>query len=518
MNPDQTSLWHRIQAHALDDPFAPCPFSSRLAKENAWGPAFTQRVLEEYRRFAFLAVAAGHPVSPSDAVDQAWHLHLLYTRDYWGEFCPGVLRTPLHHGPTRGGADEHHKFADWYGRTLASYRNFFGEPPVDIWPNPASHPEAVRIDPARHWVIAKPRWLAGMRQMFSRLRPTPREAVAKPTLVVSSASARVGTVLGLGFVVLHLWPTRMAAASSPGWPFGLPGPAFLEFFSVLMVVLGIGAVLLRRHLRQPVELAAKKPMLDGYEAAYLAGGPARTFAVALVGVAHRKLIEVNKGIAVRTATSAPANLPIIERAICAAAQPTGTTLRTVRGCARGAVEGICASLVEQGMVLDDTAARKARLLPVAVMAIAWVIGAIKYKIGQDLGRPVGWLMVFLALVTAAMLVFILKRPRLSRRGERALENLRTEYSSLESDNGKALRGSEAPLLLPLAVGLFGASVLQSTPLYGLEHELGSLLSRRKDSLGGGGCSSCGTAGSSCGGGGGSCGGGGGCGGCGGGGD
>ena len=112
MTSEQLALWQRIASHPLDDPAAPLPFSLRLAKENTWSLGFVRRAVEEYRRFAFLAVAAGHPVSPSDAVDQVWHLHLLYTHDYWGEFCPNVLRTPLHHGPTRGGAKEGAKFAE----------------------------------------------------------------------------------------------------------------------------------------------------------------------------------------------------------------------------------------------------------------------------------------------------------------------------------------------------------------------------------------------------------------------
>ena len=37
----------------------------------------------------------GRHIGPSDEVDQAWHLHLVYTRSYWGEFCPNVLGKPL---------------------------------------------------------------------------------------------------------------------------------------------------------------------------------------------------------------------------------------------------------------------------------------------------------------------------------------------------------------------------------------------------------------------------------------
>ena len=96
--------------------------------------AFAARAIEEYRKFCFLAVHAGHPVTPSDEVDQVWHLHLTYSRHYWDALCRDTLEKPLHHGPTQGGVAEDRKFHDWYDNTLASYRRYFGEPPKDLWP------------------------------------------------------------------------------------------------------------------------------------------------------------------------------------------------------------------------------------------------------------------------------------------------------------------------------------------------------------------------------------------------
>lgn len=92
-------------------------------------------MFEEYRRFCFLAVTCGHGVTPSDAVDQAWHLHLGYTRDYWERFCPQILGRPLHHGPTAGGLAEQHRFFLQYAETLRSYEHVFGPPPADLWPD-----------------------------------------------------------------------------------------------------------------------------------------------------------------------------------------------------------------------------------------------------------------------------------------------------------------------------------------------------------------------------------------------
>lgn len=150
-----------IEGVVLDQPGASLPFSVRLARDNAWSQAYAERVVADYRRFVFLAATAGHPVTPSEEVDQAWHLHLVYTRSYWDELCGEVLGFPLHHGPTVGGPAEGAKFTDWYQRTLESYRRLFGtEPPADIWPPPgerfANADRFRRINTAEQWVVPKP--------------------------------------------------------------------------------------------------------------------------------------------------------------------------------------------------------------------------------------------------------------------------------------------------------------------------------------------------------------------------
>ena len=157
-------LWERIVDFQVDDETASLPFSARLARENRWSRYYASRVIGEYKRFCYLAMRAGHGVTPSEEVDQAWHLHLLYTRSYWSGFCAGVLGRPLHHGPTRGGVEEDTKFRDWYAKTLSSYRRLFGVlPPVDIWPATerrfAAGQSVCRIDTRQYWIVPKPgRW------------------------------------------------------------------------------------------------------------------------------------------------------------------------------------------------------------------------------------------------------------------------------------------------------------------------------------------------------------------------
>ena len=81
----------------------------------------------------YLSVVAGHPVTPSLVVDEVWHLHLIYTRSYWDEFCLGLLGKLVHHDPGSGESEEKAHFFDQYARTLQSYRLHIGEPPQEIW-------------------------------------------------------------------------------------------------------------------------------------------------------------------------------------------------------------------------------------------------------------------------------------------------------------------------------------------------------------------------------------------------
>jgi hypothetical protein len=155
-------VWQRFQSYTIGPADAALTFAQRLARENGWTEKFTERVLEEYKRFCFLAVTSTEQVTPSDQVDQAWHLHLTYTRDYWERFCPEVLGVPLHHGPTAGGVVERHRYFEQYARTLRSYEAVFGSAPSDIWPAAQRRlledAKARRVHPREglivpHWIL-----------------------------------------------------------------------------------------------------------------------------------------------------------------------------------------------------------------------------------------------------------------------------------------------------------------------------------------------------------------------------
>lgn len=130
----------------------PTALIDRLQAEHRWTAALTGRALEEYRRFLVLAATGGIPVTPSRLVDEVWHLHLTFTRDYWERLTP-LLPAPLHHEPANGQPGDAAHYADQYLATLNLYAETFGvRPPADLWPDPRRSAPPTRAP--RHW-----RWL-----------------------------------------------------------------------------------------------------------------------------------------------------------------------------------------------------------------------------------------------------------------------------------------------------------------------------------------------------------------------
>ena len=101
-----TALWQALAAMRIEREGAEATFARRLGLKQCWSKRHTYAVIEEYRRFLYLAATGDRPVTPSDDVDEAWHLHLTYTRHYWDELCGRILGKPLHHDPTEGGAQD----------------------------------------------------------------------------------------------------------------------------------------------------------------------------------------------------------------------------------------------------------------------------------------------------------------------------------------------------------------------------------------------------------------------------
>jgi len=162
MNKQDKLEFRRIEKFSVDCGDEAFRFLDRLSRENGWSSSYSTRCMNEYRKFIFLAPKSKKAVTPSDHVDQVWHLHLCYTRSYWNDLCDKTLGQLIHHGPTKGGHAERKKYWAQYQQTLDLYQEVFGEKaPSDIWPDVETHfrkvDRFVRLNRDDFLIIRKPK-------------------------------------------------------------------------------------------------------------------------------------------------------------------------------------------------------------------------------------------------------------------------------------------------------------------------------------------------------------------------
>jgi len=448
-------------------------------------------VIREYKRFTFLATAAGHSVAPSKAVDEAWHLHMIYTESYWIRYCAEVLRMPLHHYPSTGNRKEHDKFGQWYAQTLESYRRLFAEePPSDIWPapnTPQRESHSVRIDRGQHWVIRKPNW--------TRLTA----AQVFPSLKAGWLWLLLGGLIFSGLGCAH----NFSGFSSPlDWK----GPDFLRFFVISWLVSLAIAIPLRRALRSPgPDEKESLPELDPYEVAYLRGGAKLAVDAGIASLVNNGILKLHETERRLMPVKALAEgAPPIEQAVYeSASSEPNVAFKDVRAFAKPAVERIKARLEELKLTVSDDNVLQARWLPFLVAVLVPLAGLCKIYIGVMRGKPIT-LLVMLSIAATLVAVFGFgRRPHRTRRGDALFAQMKQKHAGLET-SAHLSSPDLAAAALPLAIGLFGLGILADTGHSELRKRLGPEVAVD---------SSCGSScGSGCGGGG--CGGG--CGGCGGG--
>lgn len=309
----------RVERFEIDPGGKVLTFSSRLARENRWSSEYAERVIREYKRFCVLAIHAGHPVTPSEAVDQAWHLHLTYSRSYWDRFCGTVLGRPLHHEPTAGGTAEGQKFHDWYTKTLVSYERLFRErPPSDIWPSPTQRfvhsGDWKWHNSARHWLVPRPS--AGL------------VSVVVAAMVLFSLSGCVSLLLqgDTTYAVSVLANVEHA-------PRNLSDAFSIHVAATVLIV--VFTILMRRPLKEqageyspPTEtLEASEALneLTADELAVLAGGARRLIALSLLRLQSEEAVDAVAVPETEASISARAETPSLPAGID---QVLYTALRT----------------------------------------------------------------------------------------------------------------------------------------------------------------------------------------------
>lgn len=470
-DPALAARWQRIAAHPFEDPALPLDFTARLAREQGWTRAEARAAIAEYRRYCWLACAGFGPMTPAVAVDEVWHLHLTYTRDYWERWCGIALGVPLHHEPTGGTRADRHRYAAQYAATLAAYARCFGDPPVRWWPDPAERfadPARIRrVDTARTWLLPRPRW--------PRLRGWPARFAALLAAAIGGP----------------------AQAALPSNPYDWPAGAFLGGYAALVLAAFALSLVWRRMLRE--NGASPTPPADPIEIAYLADGTGRATDAAVVEAVNRGVLALDEARGRLVVSGAISTLPAPVDAVAKLVAVDGDPA-TLPARARPMFAPVARALERRGLTLDAASAWRARWQPAAIASAVLLFGLVRIGIGLARERPVGLLVLLCAGIAIHALVLLVRRPHRSRAGDRALAALVARHRTL----ARAPRAQD----WPLAVALAGTAALAATPLaayHQLRHPPGS--------GDGGGPTEAGGDGDGAGGGGGS-----GCGGCGGGGD
>lgn len=470
---DSSSLLQRLENFQIDSPEASFSFSDRLARENNWSHEYTRQVIVEYKRFAYLAVAAGHPVSPPEDVDQVWHLHLSYSENYWKIFCPKILGQPLHHMPSQGGRTDREKFEGWYEQTCASYEKHFGQqPPADIWPSGeqkrAARHKFTRVDRSRHWVIPKPKF-----------------------------TFRAKALLALASVPLFLFCTGATSGTGAN-VFDWSGPDFLFFYFSTSTIVVLVAVLLRYHLRRPhAPQPLSIPPLDPYAIAYLNGGKGLTVDAALANLIRQNAVHLDSKKRILTANMVPEFAHEIEHRVYTAIQSKGSELKDVRLSAKPAVEKVVEHLQSLGLLMSRSITWKATILPFGVIVAMIAIGLVKIGIGLSRGKPVLFLVLICLIIAIGTVIGLARRTARSRYGDAVLAQIQDEHQAQAKLGRQTASLPTAEFVMIL--GLFGMSALAGTDLDHLRKPLATPGSDGGSvdgsgcggGCGGGGCGGCG---------------------------
>ena len=161
MTKNQNIIWNKIRNFEFDDINASFTFTDRLARENDWSLEYSLRSILEYKKFIFLIVISDFPQTPSNQIDQVWHLHLLYTESYWIELCENTINKNIHHRPTKD-FEQKTLFKKQYRKTLEFYESIFNEkPPNDIWVDVDTNFDRTyytKVNKRTNWIIPKPRF------------------------------------------------------------------------------------------------------------------------------------------------------------------------------------------------------------------------------------------------------------------------------------------------------------------------------------------------------------------------
>ena len=121
-----SEVYERLKTWSMDS------IKRYMVHKDVYSADIIDAIQEEYIRYLSLSIVYSGQVLPiSRYVDDFWHTHILFTKDYvqMSEYVTGKY---IHHQPAWGEALDRleHPFA---ALTLTKYREHFGEPNPKYW-------------------------------------------------------------------------------------------------------------------------------------------------------------------------------------------------------------------------------------------------------------------------------------------------------------------------------------------------------------------------------------------------
>jgi hypothetical protein len=101
----------------------------RLVEREHWEEKHAAKAIRRYKNFLILiAKYPDHLLAPAPDMDEAWHNHILFTREYF-QACEEIFGGYLHHTPAQSSlSDEKERMEYAQQHTADLYRQEFNEP------------------------------------------------------------------------------------------------------------------------------------------------------------------------------------------------------------------------------------------------------------------------------------------------------------------------------------------------------------------------------------------------------
>jgi uncharacterized protein (TIGR04222 family) len=242
-------------------------------------------------------------------------------------------------------------------------------------------------------------------------------------------------------------------------PLDFTGPHFLLFYAGIIVLACLLMVFVHRAVRG-LGGGVHAGELNVYELAFLADSGTRAVQSAAVALANQGLLLPGPGGTLVANPTTPNPDNTLESVVLNAARPQPASFDKLLRAAQPALLSLEDRLIGGGYLVSPGSRSSARLVCVAVTVAVLGLGIAKVVVGTNRNKPVGFLLLALAFALLLLTSFVRRVPRLSSRGQAAVDGVRRLHDSTV----RRPQAARSPNDLLFAVALLGPAALAGTAL------------------------------------------------------